>query len=171
MTITLARRAIGLAERGLIASAWNNKCAYCEDQATTFEIDHIVPHADGGSCDLENLCLSCKSCNRRKGFMRLPKLYEGLLLKIASKNAKVIRKKQVTPRKFWGSDAPASPEIAVFGIKHVKKYFLPKAKGETHRVTQDSVQAHFADITLIVNERAAAKPSVEFIDIGGKPDV
>ena len=150
------RRGIGKAERSAIASAWSNKCAYCEDQTTTFEIDHIVPHADGGSCDLENLCLSCKSCNRRKRSMRLPKLYEGLLLKIAAKKAKEIRKKQVTPRKFWGSDTPASPEIAVFGVKHVKKYFLPKAKGETHRVTQDSVQAHFAAITQIANERVPA---------------
>ena len=150
------RRAIGKAERIAIINAWGNKCAYCEDQTTTFEIDHIVPHAAGGSCDLENLCACCYSCNRRKGAMRLPKSYEGLLLTIATQKAKEIRKKQCTPRKFWGSDTPASPEIAVFGCKHVQKYFLPKAKGNTHRVTQEGVQAHFAEITRIVNERVSA---------------
>lgn len=46
------------------------RCAYCHTPEhlviTTFEIDHIVPVSAGGATILENLCLSCPVCNRRK---------------------------------------------------------------------------------------------------------
>lgn len=32
----------------------------------TFEIDHIIPLAEGGKTSLANLCLCCPSCNRHK---------------------------------------------------------------------------------------------------------
>jgi len=32
----------------------------------TFEIDHIIPLADGGKNQDQNLCLSCPTCNRYK---------------------------------------------------------------------------------------------------------
>ena len=41
-------------------------CAYCLTTDGPFEIDHIHPVAKGGSDDLENLTVSCKSCNRSK---------------------------------------------------------------------------------------------------------
>lgn len=31
------------------------------------ELDHKVPVARGGNNDIENMVLSCRSCNRRKG--------------------------------------------------------------------------------------------------------
>ena len=46
------------------------RCAYChtpeELTVATFEVDHIVPASVGGTTVLENLCLSCPVCNRRK---------------------------------------------------------------------------------------------------------
>ena len=155
-TLQVNRRKIGKTERNAIINAWGNKCAYCTQQETSFEIDHIVPHADGGACELENLCASCNSCNRRKRDMRLPKLYEGLLLSIAKKKAKKIRKNQFTSKKFWGADTPKSAEVAVFGIKHVKKYLLPKVKGNSQTVTQEHMIAHFEMITQIVAQRVTA---------------
>lgn len=45
-------------------------CAYCQSaerlMGVTFEIDHIVPDAKGGSTELDNLCFSCPMCNRFK---------------------------------------------------------------------------------------------------------
>jgi hypothetical protein len=32
----------------------------------TFEVDHIVPRAQGGKASIDNLCLCCPSCNRHK---------------------------------------------------------------------------------------------------------
>ena len=45
-------------------------CAYCRTlenlTVTTFEFEHILPLSAGGKTALENLCLSCPSCNRFK---------------------------------------------------------------------------------------------------------
>lgn len=45
-------------------------CVYCYSaerlMGTTFEIDHITPEAFGGATELNNLCLACPACNRRK---------------------------------------------------------------------------------------------------------
>lgn len=47
-----------------------DRCAYCQTAealtVTTFEIEHIVPLAEGGATELTNLCLSCPTCNRHK---------------------------------------------------------------------------------------------------------
>jgi hypothetical protein len=47
-----------------------NLCEYCHTselwQYVRFTVDHIVPLSQGGTDDLENLCLACFHCNRRK---------------------------------------------------------------------------------------------------------
>lgn len=87
----MGRRNIGQCERLALKKAWSNACAYCEKPVDAFEIDHIVAHARGGTCDLENLCVTCPSCNRRKSATPLPKMYEGLLLSLAARKAKKIK--------------------------------------------------------------------------------
>jgi hypothetical protein len=39
-------------------------CAYCDDDAT--HVDHIVPLAQGGTDDRENLAPACRWCNEEK---------------------------------------------------------------------------------------------------------
>jgi hypothetical protein len=36
-------------------------------QQRPFEVEHIIPVCRGGSDDLQNLALACRSCNLRKG--------------------------------------------------------------------------------------------------------
>lgn len=43
-----------------------NKCQYC-GQTKNLTIDHIIPKSKGGDNSWENLCLSCSSCNTKKG--------------------------------------------------------------------------------------------------------
>ena len=86
------RRNISPIERLALKKAWNGVCAYCETPVYAFEIDHIVAHANGGTCDLDNLCVTCLSCNRRKLATPLPKMYEGLLLSLADRKARQVRK-------------------------------------------------------------------------------
>ena len=45
------------------------KCQYCGNtiNESVLEVDHIVPVAEGGSNDEENLITSCFDCNRGKG--------------------------------------------------------------------------------------------------------
>jgi 5-methylcytosine-specific restriction endonuclease McrA len=44
-------------------------CHWCCASSKKLEIDHIVPLELGGSNDPHNLCLACRSCNRRKAYM------------------------------------------------------------------------------------------------------
>ena len=47
-----------------------NLCEYCHTserwQYVRFTVDHIVPLADGGGDNFDNLALACFHCNRRK---------------------------------------------------------------------------------------------------------
>src|SRR3990167_8725740 len=47
----------------------NHTCQYCSDALPTAELtfDHVVPVAQGGRKDWENIVTCCVSCNRRKG--------------------------------------------------------------------------------------------------------
>ncbi|MBG1270884.1 HNH endonuclease [Nostoc sp. WHI] len=53
-----------------VRDRFSNCCAYCRTAetltVTTFEFEHIMPRSAGGETVLENLCLSCPSCNRYK---------------------------------------------------------------------------------------------------------
>ena len=43
-------------------------CFYCGIHcADDYEVDHIVPYANGGVHQSHNLCIACMPCNRRKG--------------------------------------------------------------------------------------------------------
>ena len=47
----------------------DHRCQYCSDAFPTSELtfDHVVPVAQGGRKDWENIVTCCVSCNRRKG--------------------------------------------------------------------------------------------------------
>jgi 5-methylcytosine-specific restriction endonuclease McrA len=47
----------------------NHRCQYCGHTSPTSELtfDHVVPVAQGGGKDWENIVTCCVSCNRRKG--------------------------------------------------------------------------------------------------------
>ena len=46
------------------------RCAYCQSAeallGVSFEVDHIIPLSAGGETSIDNLCLSCPTCNRHK---------------------------------------------------------------------------------------------------------
>ena len=47
----------------------NHTCQYCAEMVPTVELtfDHVVPVAQGGRKDWENIVTCCVSCNRKKG--------------------------------------------------------------------------------------------------------
>lgn len=54
--------------------AWVGKCFYCRtkivvsmDGSTDGTIEHILARHQGGTDDLHNIALACKSCNQEKG--------------------------------------------------------------------------------------------------------
>lgn len=52
----------------ILAERWGWVCWYCRSKLNynSFTIDHIIPCAQGGSHELNNLALSCGFCNRAK---------------------------------------------------------------------------------------------------------
>ena len=50
------------------------KCCYCganPSDTVVLEVDHVVPVAEGGQNDIDNLVTSCQPCNRGKGAIPL----------------------------------------------------------------------------------------------------
>jgi 5-methylcytosine-specific restriction endonuclease McrA len=56
--------------RQAVLAIVQGRCVYCLSpellMGVTFEIDHIIPSSAGGRTRLDNLCLSCPTCNRHK---------------------------------------------------------------------------------------------------------
>lgn len=67
------RAHIPMATREAVLAKTRGRCAYCAvtitldaGQPTSFEPDHVLPVARGGSDDIANLIPSCMACNRKK---------------------------------------------------------------------------------------------------------
>lgn len=67
----MPRKAIPARLRRLAIERAENRCEYCklsqDGQEATFHIDHIIPIANGGRTESDNLALACVSCSLRKG--------------------------------------------------------------------------------------------------------
>lgn len=60
--------------------ASNGRCYWCKgDLDDGFEIDHVWPVALGGANHVGNLCISCPTCNKKKG-AKPPTIFAGVLL-------------------------------------------------------------------------------------------
>jgi 5-methylcytosine-specific restriction endonuclease McrA len=58
---------LGYEIREYLLEKWKRKCAYCEKTGIKLEIEHIIPKSRGGSNRVDNLTLSCRKCNLKKG--------------------------------------------------------------------------------------------------------
>lgn len=58
---------VGYEIREYLLEKWGRKCAYCGEEDTPLEVEHITPKARGGSNRVSNLTISCKLCNQTKG--------------------------------------------------------------------------------------------------------
>lgn len=57
----------GYEVREYLLEKWQRKCAYCGEENTPLEIEHITPKSKGGSNRVSNLTLACHCCNQKKG--------------------------------------------------------------------------------------------------------
>lgn len=60
--------------RQSIYEAWDCKCAYCGDCATS--LDHIVPRFKSGSSNRYNLLPACRRCNSNKASSEMESWYK-----------------------------------------------------------------------------------------------
>jgi 5-methylcytosine-specific restriction endonuclease McrA len=59
--------------RQSIYDAWDNKCGYCGDPATS--LDHIIPRFCSGSNNRNNLLPACRRCNANKASAKMEDWY------------------------------------------------------------------------------------------------
>lgn len=52
--------------RNYLLEKHGRKCFYCDKEVSNFEVEHLIPKAKGGSNRIDNLTLSCHSCNQKK---------------------------------------------------------------------------------------------------------
>lgn len=55
--------------RESIYQAWDHKCGYCEEPATS--LDHIIPRFKSGSSNRNNLIPACRKCNASKASSKM----------------------------------------------------------------------------------------------------
>jgi hypothetical protein len=55
--------------RESIYQAWDYKCGYCGEKATS--LDHIIPRFKSGSSNRNNLLPACRSCNANKASSKM----------------------------------------------------------------------------------------------------
>jgi hypothetical protein len=71
------------------------KCRYCGrsplDHPVILELDHVIPHCDGGRDDIVNLVTACKDCNSGKSDRRLS---DDALLKQTVSEMEAIQERQ-----------------------------------------------------------------------------
>ena len=60
--------------RDSIYQAWNHKCGYCGDNATS--LDHIIPRFKSGSSNRNNLLPCCRRCNSNKASSPMETWYQ-----------------------------------------------------------------------------------------------
>ena len=57
-----------------IYEAWDYKCGYCGDEATS--LDHIIPRFKSGSSNRNNLVPACRRCNTAKASTKMEEWYQ-----------------------------------------------------------------------------------------------
>jgi len=53
--------------REYLLEKWKRKCVYCKKAGIKLEIEHIIPKSRSGSNKVDNLTISCRDCNEKKG--------------------------------------------------------------------------------------------------------
>jgi 5-methylcytosine-specific restriction endonuclease McrA len=53
--------------REYLLEKWGRKCAYCDKEGVSLQIEHIHAKSKGGGDRVSNLTLSCERCNTKKG--------------------------------------------------------------------------------------------------------
>lgn len=59
--------------RQSIYEAWDCKCGYCGEEATS--LDHIIPRFRSGSSNRNNLIPACRRCNTNKASAKMEEWY------------------------------------------------------------------------------------------------
>ena len=125
------------------------KCAYCGNNRTRLQVEHITPKAQGGSDRPDNLTMACHACNEKKGKLYGKELEEKLGADFAKK-VKAAAKKS----KKGLSDAAAINTIRWKLLETLKATGLPVISGTGgktayHRNLARLPKTHYYDAAAV----------------------
>lgn len=60
------RKALPKLLREKVKAQFGGRCGYCGQRSEKLHVDHVIPHAYGGSDEESNLMPACPSCNSLK---------------------------------------------------------------------------------------------------------
>ena len=92
--------------RQSIYEAWDHKCGYCGDEATS--LDHIIPRFKSGSSNRNNLIPACRRCNSNKASTNVDEWYSQQSFYCSVKHGRI---------KAWMSQEPI--EIFAYNVDTV----------------------------------------------------
>ncbi|MEG4584993.1 RNA-guided endonuclease IscB [Microcoleus sp. MOSTC5] len=137
----------GYEVREYLLAKWDRRCAYCGAENVPLQVEHIHPRASGGTNRISNLCLTCESCNKKKGT-------KDIKIFLAKKTD--ILKKIVAQAKRPLKDAAAvnSTRWALFNrLKETGKEIITGSGGLTkfNRIRLELPKTHFFDAACVGN--------------------
>ena len=131
----------GYEVREYLLEKWGRTCAYCDAKNVPLQIDHVVPHALGGSDRVSNLTLACEPCNTAKGAQPIEAFLAGDPKRLARIQAQL--------------KAPLKDAAAVNATRYaigsaLKAFGLPTAfwsggRTKMNRVAQGYAKNHWID--------------------------
>ena len=103
-------------DKRLLFSQQGRRCVYCgnEYRYDELEIEHMIPKSLGGSDNIRNCQLACRSCNKAKGTM--PDI------DFRKSHAEYLPQKERTP-----ADPPIAPELLI-APEPKRRRFSPKRR-------------------------------------------
>ena len=120
---------------------YNYSCVYCGAKNVPFEKEHVIPRSRGGSNRINNLVLSCRSCNEKK---------DNLLIEEYLKDNPVLLKKIKAQLKGSLKDAAAVNITRKQIVKELSDLNVPillgtGAETKYNRVSQGYKKEHYID--------------------------
>ena len=103
-------------------------CGASKDDGAKLELDHIIPVAQGGTNDLNNLQTLCRECNQNKSDLILP---SGLKIDIEIKQNKLNTLNRLLQENKNKLDNTTNENDKIeysFNIKHLEEQILPVTK-------------------------------------------
>ena len=97
----------------------HGKCQYCSSKVTRAEAtyDHVMPRAQGGKTDWNNIVICCVPCNQKKGG-RTPQQAKMTLMSIPVKPTKLPDKYTLTIRVENGKSIPEQWKAWIASVEY-----------------------------------------------------
>jgi len=160
---------IGNNKRILIWLKTNGKCFYCGvdtlmvegNDKSAFRVDHVIPAANGGSDEVDNLVPCCNACNNAKGKRTLEEFrfhrWQGLIEKeygarFTQRQEKALREMgfefSMPPYVFWFEEQSIEINNYKSMQKRSKKYIIEKRREQEeleaeHRIYMEKLHKKF----------------------------